>query len=175
MPKQKRAKKYKTSDEVTRHSDPLKQKIAAEGRSRRYDRQKKAGKELGITEVDKFTNNQRVNRRAMQQAESQKLQRAARKKQKASDTNKRYAQLVGDTVFPGVSAAIEGAKKDKLIFEMPPDLRADLKKRASKLKKRTSTESTEGWGSRKPNLDARAKAKAVLKRMQTKKKKKDSY
>lgn len=90
--------------------DPLTSKIKSFGENARFRRQEKAAKELGMdteekldrpySEPYKFTNNQRVNRRAMQQAESKKLQRAARKKQKASDTNKRYAQLVGDMINP---------------------------------------------------------------------------
>lgn len=90
--------------------DPLVAKAKRFGEIARFRRQKKAAKELGMdttetldrpySEPYKFTNNQRVNRRAMQQAESKKLQRAARKKQKASDTNQRYLQLVGDMINP---------------------------------------------------------------------------
>jgi len=88
--------------------DPLVAKAKRFGENRRFQRQKKAAEELGMdttekldrpySEPYKFTRSQRVNRRAMQQAESKKLQRAARKKQKASDTNQRFAQLAGDMV-----------------------------------------------------------------------------
>lgn len=98
------------------NEDPLRAKGRRSSENRRYRRQIKAAEDLGIDLYKKknrtvqqildnkspykFENSQRVNRRAMQQAESKERQRVAKKKQKASDTNKRYAQLVGDMINP---------------------------------------------------------------------------
>jgi hypothetical protein len=133
------------------NEDPLVSKSKAFGRNKRYERQVKAAKDLGYDLKEeanrtgrqivagkpskKFLNSQRVNRRAMQQAESQKLQRAARKKQKASDTNQRYGQLAGDMIGSVVSPRKAG-KNIKSSAQMATDkAKAVLKRMQAKRNK----------------------------------------
>mgnify|MGYP003119678211 CR=1 FL=1 len=131
--------------------DPLVAKAKRSGEIKRFQRQKKAAKELGMdtkekldrpySEPYKFTNSQRVNRRAMQQAESDKLQRAARKKQKASDTNQRFAQLAGDMVSSVVNTK-KAAKNIKSSAQMATDKARAVLRRMSKNNRRMKKDET---------------------------------